>query len=81
MPTPDLRTSPIDATVWEMFDPIPLLIARDRVRAGIEGPVPQRSPARSRLLVASLLHRLADRVGGRSNAHPRPATQSVVQRG
>jgi hypothetical protein len=81
MPTPDLRASSIDATVSAMFDPIPLLIARDRVRAGIQGPEPERSPARSRVLVASLLHRLADRVEGRSIAHPRPATRSVVQRG
>jgi hypothetical protein len=81
MPTSDLRASPIDATVSEMFDPIPLLIARDRVRAGIQGPVPERSPARSRVLVASFLHRLADRVEGRSIAHPRPATQSIGGRG
>jgi hypothetical protein len=78
MPTPDLRTSPIDATVSGMLDPIAIHIARDSVRAGIEDPVPERSPARARVRVASLLHRLADRVEGRT-AHPRPATQSVVQ--
>jgi len=49
-----------------MFDPIPIHIARDRVRAGIEEPAPARSPARARLAVASLLHRLAYRVEGRS---------------
>jgi hypothetical protein len=80
MPTPDLRASWIDATVLEMFDPIPLLLARDGVRSRIEGPVPEPRPARARVLVASLLHRLADRVEGRI-AHPQPATQSVVQRG
>jgi hypothetical protein len=81
MPTPDLRASRSDATVLEMFDPIPILLARDGVRARIEGPVPEPRPARARLLVASLLHRLADRVEGRQIAHPRPAAQSVVQRG
>ena len=81
MSTTDLQTSPIDATVWDMFDPIPLLIARDSVRARIEGPAPERSPARPRLLVASALHRLADRVEGRAVMHPRPATRSAaVQR-
>jgi hypothetical protein len=79
MSTPDLRASPIGATVLAMLDPIPVHIARDRVRARIEDPVPERSPARVRLRVASLLHRLADRVEGRT-AHPRPATQPVVQR-
>lgn len=77
MPTTDLRASPVGATVWEMLDPIPIHIAHERVRAGIEDPVPERSPARSRVLVASLLHRLADRVEGRT-AHPRPATQSAA---
>jgi hypothetical protein len=78
MSTPDLRTSPTDATVWDMFDPIPLLIARDRVHAGIERPVPERSPAGARVLAAALLHRLADRVEGRAVMHPRPATRSAA---
>ena len=62
-----------------MLDPIPIHVACDRVRAGIEDPVSERSPARVRLRVASLLHRLADRVEGRT-AHPRPAAHPVVQR-
>jgi hypothetical protein len=78
MPSPDLRASRIDATVSQMLDPIPIHIARDRVRAGIEDPAPERAPSRVRVRVASLLHRLADRVEGRT-AHPRPATQSLVQ--
>lgn len=49
-----------------MFDPIPIHLARDRVRTGIEGPVPERSPTRARVRVATLLHRLAYRVEGRS---------------
>jgi hypothetical protein len=55
-----------------MFDPIPIHIAVDRMRARMDGPVPERSPARSRTLVASLLHRLADRVdaGPLPPAHP-----------
>jgi hypothetical protein len=77
MPSTDLRASTMDATVCEMLDPIPIHIAHDRVRAGMEDPVPERPPARSRVLVASLLHRLADRVEGRT-AHPRPATQSAA---
>ena len=77
MPTSDLRASRFDATVWQMFDPIPILLGRESVRARIEGPVPERPPGRSRVLVASLLHRLADRVEGRT-AHPRPATQSAA---
>jgi hypothetical protein len=77
MLTSDLRASRFDATVWQMFDPIPILLARESVRARIEGPAPERPPARSRVLVASLLHRLADRVEGRT-AHPRPATQSAA---
>jgi hypothetical protein len=72
MPTTDLRASRFDATVWQMFDPIPILLARESVRARIEGPLPERSPARSRTLVASILHRLADRVDARTlpAAHP-----------
>jgi hypothetical protein len=62
-----------------MFDPIPIHLARESVRAGIEDPVPERSPALVRVRVASLLHRLADRVEGRT-AHPRPRTQPAVQR-
>jgi hypothetical protein len=79
MPTSDLRASCFDATVLKMFDPIPIHIARDRVRSGIEEPAPERSPSRPRLLVGSLLHRLADRVEGRT-AHPRPAARPAVQR-
>jgi hypothetical protein len=79
MLTTDLRASTFDATVLDMFDPIPIHIARDRVRAGIEGPAPERSPARPRLLAGSLLHRLADRVEGRT-AHPRPAARPAMQR-
>jgi hypothetical protein len=80
MPTSDLRASTMDATVREMFDPIPLLLARDAVRARTEGPVPEPRPARARLLLASGLRRLADRVEGRI-AHPRPAARSLAQRG
>jgi hypothetical protein len=80
MPTSDLRASTVDATVREMFDPIPLLLARNAVRAHVEGPVAEARPARARLLVASVLRRLADRVEGRI-AHPRPAARSVAQRG
>jgi hypothetical protein len=77
MPTPDLRASRFDATVWRMFDPIPLLLARDSVRSRIEDPVPERSPTRSRTLVASVLHRLADRIEGPSLAAPRPRPLSA----
>jgi hypothetical protein len=77
MLTSDLRASRFDATVWQMFDPILILLARESVRARVEGPGPERAPARPRVLVASLLHRLADRVEGRT-AHPRPATQSAA---
>jgi hypothetical protein len=77
MPTTALRALTMGATVWEMHDPIPIHIAHERVRAGIDDAVPERPPARSRVLVASLLHRLADRVEGRT-AHPRPATQSAA---
>jgi len=77
MLTTDLRASRFDATVLDMFDPIPIHIARDRVRAGIDEPAPERAPARPRLLAGSLLHRVADRVEGRT-AHPRPATQSAA---
>jgi hypothetical protein len=80
MPTPDLRASATDATVREMFDPIPILLARDAVRARTEGPVPEPRQPRARVLVASVLRRLADRVEGRT-AHPRPAARSVAQRG
>jgi hypothetical protein len=79
MPTSDLRASRFDATVSKMLDPIPIHIARDRVRAGIEEAAPERSPARPRLLVGSFLHRLADRVEGRT-AHPRSSARPAVQR-
>jgi hypothetical protein len=79
MPTPDLRASPCDATVWTMFDPIPLLLAGESMRARIDGPVPERSPGRARVRAASLLHRLADRVEDRGT-HPRPATRPAMQR-
>jgi hypothetical protein len=79
MPTSDLRASKSDATVLAMFDPIPIHIARDRVRARIEEPAAARSPARPRLLVGSFLHRLADRVEGRT-AHPRSSARPAVLR-
>ena len=77
MLTSDLRASRFDATVWQMFDPIPILLGRESVRARIEDPVPETPPGRSRVLDASLQHRLAERVEGRT-AHPRPATQSAA---
>jgi hypothetical protein len=79
MSTNDLCASPNDATVSAMLDPIPIYLARDSVRAGIEERVPERSPTLVRLRVASVLHRVADRVEGRT-AHPRPATQPAAQR-
>jgi hypothetical protein len=80
MLTSDLRASNVDATVSRMFDPIPIHIAVDRMRARMEGPAPERSPARSRTLVASLLHRLADRIEGPSIARPRPAAHPLSAR-
>jgi hypothetical protein len=75
MSTPDLRASLIDATVSTMFDPIPILMARDRVRVGIEGPARERRPARIRPHAATLLRRLADRVDGGGGMRHRPATR------
>jgi hypothetical protein len=69
MPSHDLRVSGSDATVWKMFDPIPILLARDGVRAAVEGPVPdRRQRAGVRLRAAAALHRLADRLEGRAPA-------------
>jgi hypothetical protein len=59
-----------------MFDPIPIHIAVDRMRTRMEGPAPERSPARSRTLVASLLHGLADRI----DARPLPAAHQLSAR-
>jgi hypothetical protein len=62
-----------------MFDPIPILLAREAVRADIEDPPPERRPRRVRPFVAARLHRLADRVEGRHVAR-RPAAHSLGQR-
>jgi hypothetical protein len=65
MPTHDLRESQAAATVSGMVDPLPILIARERVRSGIEGPLPEpRPPRRGRRHLAAALRRLADRLEG-----------------
>ena len=61
------------ATVWTMFDPIPILLAREHVRAGIHGAAAERRPGRAHPRLAALLRRLADRLDGRGPAHGRPA--------
>jgi hypothetical protein len=50
--------------MW-MHDPLPILLATERVRAGVERPRPEpRRHARRRALAATL-RRLADRVDAR----------------
>jgi hypothetical protein len=68
-----LRASWIGATVWTMFDPIPILLARDHVRARIHGAAAERGPGRAHPRLAALLRRLADRLDGRAVGHGQPA--------
>jgi hypothetical protein len=51
-----------------MLDVISILMARERVRAGIEEPPRQRPPRRGRRVVAVRLRRLADRLEGAPRA-------------
>jgi hypothetical protein len=60
--TYDLRASKARATVTAMHDPIPILMARERVRAGIERPGRERRRGARRRAVAAALRTLADRV-------------------
>jgi hypothetical protein len=71
--SPDLRASPDGVTLWPMFDPIPILLAREHVRAGIHGPAAERRPGRAHPRLAALLRRLADRIDGPAIACGRPA--------
>jgi hypothetical protein len=64
MSTHDLRESTSDATVFGMLDLLTLLIARERVRAGIEDPRPEPRPRQRRRLVAARLRTVADRLEG-----------------
>ena len=64
MSTYDLRESKADATVFRMLDVLTILIARERVRAGIEDPRPEPRRRQRRRLVAARLRTLADRLEG-----------------
>jgi hypothetical protein len=52
-----------------MFDPLPILFARERVDAAIRGPAAERRPGRAHPRLAALLRRLADHMDDRSAAH------------
>ncbi len=59
-----------------MFDPVPILLAREATRAGIEDPMRERRPGRTRPAAAALLRRLADRVEGRRHPLPAPSLRT-----
>jgi hypothetical protein len=57
----NLRACKVGGTLEDMFDPIPIMLASEKVRAAIECPEPEPR-RRARRRAAGMLRRLADRL-------------------
>jgi hypothetical protein len=68
----NLNACGVDDTLDCMFDPIPILLARERVRAGLERPAPEPHERRvARRRAATWLRRLADHLEPQPTRQPR----------